>query len=332
MRAETGARWPNKRRLRIAVEIPEQGAGLLNWLQWSKTNVDADARQTLIRSGGGIVKASTRARELLIVPRPSSGVAGGSWLGVIDLALSDLPALDRSAYEPVLPASAAPRANQQTRELFATEASRIVEATRSLHWKSPSRHEDADKPEAIDEVPVVVAATEEVEAGAAAPAIQGGRVRGLVMHKLAEEILTGEVAEEAAALGARARELLAELGTSEAESVADGLVASEVAGAILRAFQLPEVLAVRGRLIPECHVYAFASDGNADTVTYGIADAIAFDGAKPTLVIDWKSDVTPDAATILAYRGQVGDYLKATGVPVGLIVFPTTGRVEQVEI
>jgi len=274
--------------------------------------------------------AATRARELLIVPRPSSGVAGGSWLGVVDLALSDLPALDLSAYEPVLPASAAPRVNAQTREIFADEASRIVEATRSLHWKSPSRHEDADKPEAVEEASIVVTATEETEAPP--PAIQGGRIRGLVMHKLAEEILTGEVAEEAAALEARARELLAELGTSEAETASDGFVASEMAGAVLRAFQLPEVLAIRDRLVPECHVYAFANDGNADTITYGIADAIAFDGASPTLIIDWKSDVNPDAATILAYRGQVSDYLKATGVPVGLIVFPTSGQTERIEV
>ncbi|BCB22431.1 UvrD-helicase domain-containing protein [Bosea sp. ANAM02] len=274
--------------------------------------------------------AATRARELLIVPRPSSGVANGTWIGVVDLALGDLPALDLSAYEPELPASASPRANQQTRDVFADEASRVVAASRSLHWKSPSRHEDADKPDAIDEVAVVVTAAEDGDTTAAAPAIQGGRIRGLVMHKLAEEILTGEVAEEAVALEARARELLVELGTTEAVSAEEGFVASEMAGAVLRALQLPEILAVRDRLVPECHVYAFASDGSVDTVTYGIADAIAFDGARPTLVIDWKSDVNPDAATILAYRGQVGDYLKATGVPVGLIVFPTTGRVERV--
>ncbi|WP_089173394.1 UvrD-helicase domain-containing protein [Bosea sp. AS-1] len=276
--------------------------------------------------------AATRARELLIVPRPSSGVASGSWLGVVDLSLSDLPALDLSGYEPELPASAAPRANMQTREVFADEASRIVGASRSLHWKSPSRHEDADKPEAVDEAPVVVTASEEVDAEALAPAIQGGRVRGLVMHKLAEEILTGEVAEDAAVLEAKARELLAELGTSEAGNAAEGFVASEIAGAMLRALQLPEVQAVRDRLVPECHVYAFASDGNADTVTYGIADAIAFDGARPTLVIDWKSDVNPDATTVLTYRRQVADYLTATGVPVGLIIFPTTGVVERVTL
>ncbi len=274
--------------------------------------------------------AATRARELLIVPRPSSGVASGSWIGVVDLALGDLPALDLSAYEPELPASAPPRSNQQTRDVFAEEASRMVAASRSLHWKSPSRHEDADKPDVVDEVPAVVTATEEVDTAAAAPAIQGGRIRGLVMHKLAEEILTGEVAEDGVELESRARELLVELGTAEAASAEEGFVASEIAGAVLRALQLPEVLAVRDRLVPECHVYAFASEGSVDTVTYGIADAIAFDGPRPTLVIDWKSDVDPDAATILAYRGQVSDYLKATGVPVGLIVFPTTGRVERV--
>ena len=59
MSAEAGAYWPNKRRLRIAVEIADQDAGLQNWLQWSKINVDPETRQALIRFGGGIIKAST---------------------------------------------------------------------------------------------------------------------------------------------------------------------------------------------------------------------------------------------------------------------------------
>lgn len=57
--------------------------------------------------------------------------------------------------------------------------------------------------------------------------------------------------------------------------------------------------------------------------------APGFDAARPTLVIEGKSDVAPAAETILRYRHQVADYLRATGVPEDFIVFPTDGRVER---
>ena len=42
--------------------------------------------------------------------------------------------------------------------------------------------------------------------------VQGGRERGLVLHKLLEEVLTGETADNAAALNERARFLISALG------------------------------------------------------------------------------------------------------------------------
>jgi exodeoxyribonuclease-5 len=47
-------------------------------------------------------------------------------------------------------------------------------------------------------------------------------------------------------------------------------------------------------------------------------------------VVDWKSDVDPAPAQIDIYRGQVRDYLAATGARLGLIVFLTSGRIERV--
>ena len=44
--------------------------------------------------------------------------------------------------------------------------------------------------------------------GAAATAIQGGRDRGLILHKLIEEVLTGETAESPADLRGRAEVLI----------------------------------------------------------------------------------------------------------------------------
>jgi exodeoxyribonuclease-5 len=48
------------------------------------------------------------------------------------------------------------------------------------------------------------------------------------------------------------------------------------------------------------------------------------------VVIDWKSDVDPEAKIIELYRAQVRDYLAVTGAPKGFIVFLTSGRVEKV--
>ena len=67
------------------------------------------------------------------------------------------------------------------------------------------------------------------------------------------------------------------------------------------------------------------------TLTAGIADAIAADDTgRIEVVVDWKSDVSPGQAETEQYRGQVGDYLAATGAQRGLIVFMTPGRVVEV--
>jgi exodeoxyribonuclease-5 len=52
--------------------------------------------------------------------------------------------------------------------------------------------------------------------------------------------------------------------------------------------------------------------------------------SKIDVVVDWKSDIAPSAATIDLYREQVRDYLAVTGATEGLLVFVTTGRVERV--
>ena len=62
-----------------------------------------------------------------------------------------------------------------------------------------------------------------------------------------------------------------------------------------------------------------------------IDDAVLIAGdGKIDAVIDWKSDVDPDPALVELYRCQVRDYLAATEAPMGLIVFLTSGRIEEV--
>jgi len=94
---------------------------------------------------------------------------------------------------------------------------------------------------------------------------------------------------------------------------------------------LPEIVALRPLLRPEVPIYGSKVDGAHFEMTSGIADALAR-GPDGTIdvVVDWKSDVDPEATIVELYRAQVRDYLAVTGAPKGFIVFLTSGRVEKV--
>lgn len=155
---------------------------------------------------------------------------------------------------------------------------------------------------------------------------RGGRGRGLVLHKLMEEVLTGETDTADATLRGRAAELVA-----TCPGPASDCHPAELAATVLRTLALPDVAAVRHKLVPEFGVAAMNADADGTQVIVGTADAVALaaDGT-PELVIDWKSDVMPDATTAAGYVAQVRAYLAASGAPAGLIVFMTTGTVLRV--
>jgi hypothetical protein len=160
----------------------------------------------------------------------------------------------------------------------------------------------------------------------------GGRERGLVIHKLIEEILTGETDENESALATRADELLRSLDVTPSDDVSRGFSPLEIVKSVRRALSRPEIATVRNRIQPECSVYASMVDGTTETVTFGIADAVVTDDSgEPISVIDWKSDVAPSAVTIEKYGNQVREYLSATGIRNGLLVFVTTGQIVRIE-
>ena len=161
--------------------------------------------------------------------------------------------------------------------------------------------------------------------------IQGGRERGVILHKLIEEVLTGETLETLPALVARAESLSRILGHSIVDDPAQGLTPAELAGCVNGALSLPEIADLRPRLVPEVPVYSADSAGAEERVTTGVADAIAFgpDGA-PEVVIDWKSDVDPTPETLQHYCSQVRAYLEATKAERGLVVMMTDGAVIRV--
>jgi ATP-dependent exoDNAse (exonuclease V) beta subunit len=284
--------------------------------------------------------AITRACDLLLLPRHTER-KGNDWMSIVDLKLDDLPAFDPRAivYAPELPDAAEPR-NSQDETTWRSEAATIAATRRSIVWRSPSRHEmphDAAPPAERDEIFADAAALSdelprEPDNSAVATTIRGGRERGLVVHKLLEEVLTGETADQAEALENRARALLDQLGVPDAARPEDGPHAPELAATTLRALAIPEIAACRSRLVPELTVFSAQADDDRTTYVGGVADALAY---LPLgiidLVIDWKTDVSPSVQQIDLYRAQMRDYLAATGAAEGLLVFVTTGQLVRVQ-
>jgi exodeoxyribonuclease-5 len=275
--------------------------------------------------------AATRARELLVLPRlDAPPPKAPAWISLLDLSLGALPALDLSHLPADMGAPAGAKGNAQTREVFAAEAAAIAERHRRLTWLAPSRDESGVGPVLISEAPEIWTASDTAQSDGEAlpPSIQGGRERGLVLHKLFEEVLTGETTDEAAALEDRARALIVSIGKPVADDPSQGLSPGELAGCVTRTLALPLIAELRPSLAPEFPAYASTVVGDVEQATAGIADAISFspDG-KPVVVIDWKSDVQPSAETIEHYRAQVRAYLDTTGAERGLIVLVTSGEI-----
>jgi len=279
--------------------------------------------------------AITRACDLLLLPRQTER-KGNDWMSIVDLRLDDLtdvrPPGDRVCSQ--TPDVAEPE-NTQDETTWRSEAATIAATRRSIVWRSPSRHEmppGAAPPPDRDEIFAdAVALSEqlpfEADTATVASAIRGSRERGLVVHKLLEEVLTRETVDHAEALENRARALLAQLGISEADRPDDGPHAPELAATTLRALAIPEIAACRGRLLPEMTVFSAQADDNRTIYVGGAADAIAYQATDVIdLVVDWKTDVSSSAQQIELYREQMRDYLCATGAPEGLLVFVTTGQ------
>lgn len=272
--------------------------------------------------------ACTRAAELLIIPTLSTGKSG--WLGLMDLGLADLAPFDVGSYAADLPPTVADIGNTQDGDTFASEAARVVRSTRTIQWRQPSRHEmSEDDAEVAEAVATVI-----VEDDIGRLEIQGGPRRGTILHKLMEEVLTGEVPADPDYLQARSAELMSQLGETSADDPAHGLVPSELANSVVKTLALPAISALADRLRPEFAVYGFqtdSSDAQNEVALSGVADAVALgpDG-RIEVVVDWKSDISPDAATREKYRSQVRDYLEASGAARGLVVYMTLGQVDEV--
>jgi ATP-dependent exoDNAse (exonuclease V) beta subunit len=263
--------------------------------------------------------ACTRARDLLILPYVPQA-SKDSWFSSIDLRQQDVSELDLSKFAVADVRSAIAQSNGQSTDVFESERRNVEQSSPPVVWRRPSDKDQDRLGDPIDNVVVSNALAEHLEV------VGAGAVRGIVLHKLMEEFLTGELDADVAVTVARAQELLEQLLTDQNDK---GLHPdpTEMAMCALRALALPEIATIRSFLVPEVAIW---STGEGYLVA-GRADALAIKGGRVEVAIDWKSDVNPTAAARSAYAGQLRDYLAATGAEKGAIVFLTVGEIVWIE-
>ena len=266
----------------------------------------------------------TRAEQLLVFPRLDANVSAKAWINLAGIDLGILPTFDVAAYPGNLPSAQELVHNRQDAATFAAEAERIAAVHPRITRRSPSRHDNGAGPTesitifAADGAPPV-----------ATPMVQGSSTRGLVLHKLLEEILTGETEE--CVLAARAEAPLGQLGVEPTDDPSTGRCPAEIAETTDRALRVSEVVEIHDRLIPEYPLGGAFADDMGEEIVSGIADAVAPDEAGTIeIVIDWKSDVAAEPAQRERYREQMRDYLRVTGARYGLLVYATEGSAEDI--
>ena len=178
--------------------------------------------------------ALTRARDLLLLPKQNERIEA-DWLSLIELNLEALPVFDATRFDVSPEEQVGGPVNAQDIPIWEQEAAAISASQRQIVWHQPSRHEGVTPPaEVADGVFVgVEGSPERFSAETEVAAIRGGRERGLILHKLIEETLTGETAEESAPLRLRASALIAQLGLADAEDAATPWRSSELTHSLL---------------------------------------------------------------------------------------------------
>jgi CRISPR-associated exonuclease Cas4 len=259
--------------------------------------------------------ACTRGRDLLILPSIPQA-AKDSWFSSINLRQNEIPEIDLSAFPEPTARPAPSSKNEQSADVFAAEQRRIDEKATPIVWRRPSDHDPDRLGDPLESVVIAEAVAEH-------PDIVGaGALRGIILHKLVEELLTGELVSTRKAATARADVLLSQLVSGGGD---DGPRPEplEMAGTALRTLALPEIAVLKPYLVPELAIWAAR-----DTyLVAGRADALAIRENKIDVAIDWKSDVKPTMSVRAAYADQLRNYLEATGAARGALVFMSLNEV-----
>lgn len=273
--------------------------------------------------------ATTRARDLLVIPHHEKQYGNQKhWCGLVNLkieqaAVTSVP--DNAAF---VNRTTADVENGQDMASFATETVRIGALKAPIKRISPSRHETSpmmrDELSADDIIqfePVIN--PEEMKTGSPE--------RGVVMHKLIEEILTGELEEDDASLLKRAEILCDQFRSTKADDLEKELEPVSMARQISQTLRIPEIQSMRSRLFPEIMTSMSTDVGGHENVTMGVIDAAeVMDDGRIRTIVDWKSDLHPTQSAIAHYRNQVRDYMKLNDTERGLIVFMSSGKVVEV--
>ncbi|MGL4264982.1 MAG: PD-(D/E)XK nuclease family protein, partial [Afipia sp.] len=254
----------------------------------------------------------------LIIPHLPEASAQ-SWSRIVDLSHNSLPEIDLTALSPPTSPKEVRPTNEQTRDAFEEEARAVASASPPLSWRTPSTH-DRDRAEALTIVESSLDDTFQFF-----PPIAGGRIRGIVLHKLMEEFLTGELGDDDFdRVEVRAADLLLELKNMEGPTSSADPDPGEMARTAMRTLKLDDVAALRQHLVPEMSVWSDSGDGQ---LIAGRADAVAIRGEESFAILDWKSDVAPGRQDRSDHIAQLSDYVTAIGVSRGAIVYMSLGEV-----
>ena len=276
--------------------------------------------------------ALTRAADLLLLPNQTERIEN-DWFSLINLDLESLPVWELPEEPTYFSINENGSENTQDSETWEKELNTISKTTTKIIWHSPSRH-DTDKPDSKqlkirNEDDLTDSNPDEFTN------IQGGPTRGLILHKLMEEILNKEIAPEETSIRERAQALLVQLEQKDHTNPAHGLSSQEMTQAIMRVIHLPEVSHEISywidTLIPEFPVYDSAFESESMNLTAGIADAVQIDASgNITRIIDWKSDVSPTQQQRENHLSQIKDYMRATCAKEGHVVYLTTGEIVSI--
>jgi ATP-dependent exoDNAse (exonuclease V) beta subunit len=263
--------------------------------------------------------ATTRARDLLVLPK-LEGSKGTTWISLIPAHREPLPphGADHEPLEVERPPSGE---NLQDEAAFNEEAKAVVASIPNITRLAPHLAEAGEV-----QTQVIVLPEFEGSLESSVP-VQGSLVRGMVLHKLIEERLTGELVSQGDAVERRAAELIDELGANGPMKPDP----KELSESVSRALGVPAVAAILNKLRPEWPVAITDAVEGSETIIVGYADAVALeDDGSISTVVDWKSDVEPTPRVVSHYRGQLATYKSALNARRGLLVFLTSGIVETI--
>ena len=265
--------------------------------------------------------AATRAREMVVVPRIAAA-GDRTWAKVVDLRQDVLPEFELAWMPEPAEEAVPPAVNRQDAATFAREREGVTSSIPTFRWLRPSDR-DSDRVLRVE-----VGEPDLAAVSVPAAPLGAGRLRGLVIHKLLEEILTSELAETLEVAASRAADLVRQLdpcGPSMALPEP-----GEMAATALSALALPAVAALRPGLVPEVAIRAVLREAGELRPVDGRADAVFVDSDGSRVIVDWKSDVAPSPAEIAFHIDQMTTYVEAIAARCALIVYVTTGTVVRV--